>query len=200
MFAATQEPQLSGTVPQYNSTDENFKNQVSQALALKLNLKTQQHANEKMFRSLSGSGGRCLTLKQALEARAAVYDEAADPSWFVKGCDIGAKARNSKQRRVVRSQLIAAPLVVAQCGLQKMASLLYSGDASALEQFRLGERYTAAEMLKLLSRVPPIAVLKLFNKVKGSYLDRQFSKVAAELDFVQNVADLVSVNDQLNPS
>ena len=66
MFAATQEPQFSGTVPQYNSTDENFTNQVSQALALKLNLKTQQHANEKMFRSLSGSGGRCLTLKQAV--------------------------------------------------------------------------------------------------------------------------------------
>ena len=80
MFATTQESGLSGTGSRFISGDENFKNEVSQALALKLNLKTQQHANEKMFRSLAGSGGHCLTLKQAVQARAAVYDEAADPS------------------------------------------------------------------------------------------------------------------------
>ena len=101
---------------------------------------------------------------------------------------------------MVRSQLVAAPLIVAQCGLQKITSLLYSGDPTALERFRLGESYTAAELLKLLSRAPPMMVLKLFDRINGSYLDNQFSKVKADLDFVQSVADLVSVNDQLNPS
>ena len=80
MFATTQESGLSGTGSRFISGDDNFKNVVSQALALKLNLKTQQHANEKMFRSLAGSGGHCLTLKQVVQERAAVYDEAADPS------------------------------------------------------------------------------------------------------------------------
>ena len=46
--------------------EDNFKSEVSQALALKLILKTQQLANEKMLRSLVKSGGRCLTLKQAV--------------------------------------------------------------------------------------------------------------------------------------
>ena len=40
-------------------------------------------------------------LKEAVEARAKVYDEVVDPSWFVKSCDIGVKAKQSRQRRAV---------------------------------------------------------------------------------------------------
>ena len=80
-FANAPEEGLAGTGLEYNTRfEENFRTEVSQALALKLNLKTQQHANEKMLRSLVKAGGRCLTLKQAVQARAAVYDEVADPS------------------------------------------------------------------------------------------------------------------------
>ena len=109
-------------------SNDNFRSEVSQALALKLNLKTQQHANEKVLHEIVKSGGRCRTLKQAVQARAAVYDDVTEASWFVKNYDIGAKARLSKQRRIVRSQLIAAPLVVAQCGLRNICSMLTSGD------------------------------------------------------------------------
>ena len=118
----------------------------------------------------------------------------------MKGCDIGAKARKSKQRRVVRSQLIAAPLLLTQIGLRKIMSLVYSGDASVLERLRLAERYAVAELLKVLCLAPPISVLKLLNKVSGSELGQKLGMLAEELDFVQSVADLVSVNDQLNPS
>ena len=60
--------------------DDSFNTEVSQALALQLNLKTQQHANEKVLREIVKSGGLCRTLKQAVQARTAVYDETANPS------------------------------------------------------------------------------------------------------------------------
>ena len=127
-FAKCPQGDLTGRSLQVNHSDDSFKSEVSQALALKLNLKTQQHANEKVLHELVKSGGRCRTLKQAVQARAAVYDEVADPSWFVKNCDIGAKAQLSRQRRVVRSQLITAPLVVAQSGFRNICSMLSTGD------------------------------------------------------------------------
>ena len=63
-----------------NSSTEQFHNEFSQAVALKLNLKTQQHANEKMLRILMGTGGQRAVLKQAVQARAAVYKQIVDPS------------------------------------------------------------------------------------------------------------------------
>ena len=60
--------------------DDNFQTEVSQALALKLDLKTRQHANDKMLGRLIQSGGECSSLKQAVQARAAIYGEVGDPS------------------------------------------------------------------------------------------------------------------------
>ena len=79
-FARYPEADLSGRGSQDNDLDDNFRSEVCQALALKLDLKTQQHANEKVLHEIVKSGGRCRTLKQAVQARAAVYDETADPS------------------------------------------------------------------------------------------------------------------------
>ena len=70
---------VSGRVCDHN-LDDSFKTEVSQALAIKLNLKTKQHANKKVLHKLVQSGGKCTSLKQALQARAAVYGEVADPS------------------------------------------------------------------------------------------------------------------------
>ena len=50
------------------------------ALALKLNLKTRQQANEKVLLSLVKSGGKNAGLKQVLQARAAVYGSLLDPT------------------------------------------------------------------------------------------------------------------------
>ena len=118
----------------------------------------------------------------------------------MQGQDISAKARTSSLRRSVRSQLIAAPLVVAQAGLHNLRSLLCHGDCRVLDSLRLGERYSIAETLKLLARAPPLSVLKLMNKVSASEVCSQPAKVAAELDFVQESADLVATKDSLNPS
>ena len=60
--------------------DDKFQTEVSQALALKLNLKTRQHANVKMLGRLIQSGAECSSLKQAVQARTAIYGEVGDPS------------------------------------------------------------------------------------------------------------------------
>ena len=74
------EAAASGMGTRINNTDNNFRQEVTQALAIKLNLKTQQHANEKVLRNIVATGGRCGTLKQAVQARAAVYNESVDPT------------------------------------------------------------------------------------------------------------------------
>ena len=74
------ETAASGVGSENSITDNNFRQEVPQALAIKLNLKTHQHANEKVLRSIVATGGRCRTLKQAVQARAAVYDESVDPT------------------------------------------------------------------------------------------------------------------------
>ena len=74
------EAAASGIGTDLNHTDNKFRQAVTQALAIKMNLKTHQHANEKVLRNIVATGGRCGTLKQAVQARAAVYNEAVDPS------------------------------------------------------------------------------------------------------------------------
>ena len=74
------EAAASGIGTELNHTDNKFRQAVTQALAIKMNLKTHQHANEKVLRNIVATGGRCGTLKQAVQARAAVYNEAVDPS------------------------------------------------------------------------------------------------------------------------
>ena len=51
-----------------------FNEQVSQALALKLNLSTHQHVNEKALEALRNGGAIRCSLKQTVQARAAIYD------------------------------------------------------------------------------------------------------------------------------
>ena len=64
----------------FSNVANNFKDQLSQALALQLNFKTTQQANEKALRSLLKSQGLATDLKQALQARAAVYGGLLDTS------------------------------------------------------------------------------------------------------------------------
>ena len=64
-FANDPVENLSGTDFGIRNASDNLKLEISRALALKLNLKTQQHANEKMFCNLAKTGGRCI-LKHAV--------------------------------------------------------------------------------------------------------------------------------------
>ena len=87
-------------------------------------------------------------------------------------------------RRSVRSQLIAAPLVVAQAGLHRLQVLLGGGNSPVLTSVRLGEYCSVAETLKILSSLPPMSVLKLLDQARAAELASLSATVASELDFV----------------
>ena len=103
-------------------------------------------------------------------------------------------------RRSVRAQLIAAPLIVAQAGLHRLQVLLGGGDSPVLTSVRLGEHYSVAETLKILSSLPPLSVLKLLNRARAAELTSLSATVASDIDFVQSTVDLVAAMDSLNPS
>ena len=73
---------------------EPFKDAFAQALALKLNLTTTQRANEKALKDITKSSGATADLKQALQARAALYGELLEPSYFAKNSDLSLKANS----------------------------------------------------------------------------------------------------------
>ena len=54
--------------------------EINQALALKLDLKTTQKANEKALASIITSRGSATDLRQALQARAAIYENLLSPA------------------------------------------------------------------------------------------------------------------------
>ena len=60
--------------------EDNFRDELTQALALKLNFKTTQQANEKALANLINKKGTATDLKQMLQARAALYGQLLDPS------------------------------------------------------------------------------------------------------------------------
>ena len=63
----------------YRRGDE-LKDKFAHALALKLNFATTQRANEKALKDLRDSNGSAAGLRQALQARAALYGDLIDPS------------------------------------------------------------------------------------------------------------------------
>ena len=62
--------------------------------------------------------------------------------------DISGKAKSPLQRRRVRSQLIGAPLFLAQIGLNNIQKALSEGDPGELEIIKLADEGTMAELLQ----------------------------------------------------
>ena len=68
-----------------------------------------------------------------------------------------------------------------------------------LEEIRLGDHLSVAEMIKRIAEAPPLTVMKLIYSTSGDYCEEQLDKVLAELDFVQSVIDLVGAKTEINP-
>lgn len=79
-IACNAEAGAKGVFNLVSSGEDSFKEQVTQALALKLNLRTNQQANERSLLNLLKSKGLDGNLKQILQARAAVYGHQLEPS------------------------------------------------------------------------------------------------------------------------
>ena len=187
-----------GHVPSYENSQSTFNEQVSQALAIKLNLKTIQHANERALEKLvkeTRSGG----LKQTLQARAAIYNNVLDPAWFCKSYDLSSKLKTMKERRQARALLAGAPVLTTQLGLNEIQMTLAEGDDHALESFRVHTVGTAAQFTKMLSRATPAGMLKLIKPQVWATLTTGLKRMEESLEFTQSLLNLIGEKPALNP-
>ena len=141
-----------GTFSNLSQGGEPFKDELAQALALKLNLTTTQRTNEKALTDLTKASGRSTGLKQALQARAALYGNLLDPNWLVRNSDLSSKT----------TTLLGVVLLVAQLGAHEIRSLISSGQDEALKEIPLNPRGTAdsSRVLRGIGK-SPLGILKL---------------------------------------
>ena len=79
-IACNAESEARGVFDLASQGKDSFNEQIGQVLAIKLNLKTNQQANEKVLLSLVKSDGKSAGLEQTLQARAAVYGNLLEPA------------------------------------------------------------------------------------------------------------------------
>ena len=73
------------------------------------------------------------------------------------------------------------------------------GNTEALKTILMGTQLTAAEFLKILSSLPPLAILRLCNQEVGDYVGAHLLRQAEDLDYVQDVISASGRNAELNP-
>ena len=74
------------------------------------------------------------------------------------------KANDLRKRRLARSQLIGAPLFIAQLGAYEIRQDLISGKEDILDKIGPHTVGTAAEFKKALGQAPPLEIIKFVNK------------------------------------
>ena len=78
----------------------------------------------------------------------------------MRNYDLSAKAKDLQRRRLARSQLIGAPLFLAQMGAHEIRQELTSGKNNILGNIQPHNVGTAAEFKKALGMAPPLDVIK----------------------------------------
>ena len=96
--------------------------------------------------------------------------------------------------------LAAAPLFDAQLGALEIRKEMMLGDVGALRNLRLGATMTVGQVLKQLSKAPPIAILKLCNRATGDAIMESSLQHGEDLDFTQDVLTTVGNRTELNPA
>ena len=139
-------------------------------------------------------------VQEVLQRRAKLYDEGLDPKWFSYDSDLGKKAKSTQDRNKARALLAAAPLMVAQQGALELRKIMIEGDRSILSGLQLEEKTTVGQVLNKLKTLPPLAILKLCNKEVGDLVKENLLQHSDDLDFVQDVLDLVGSHSALTPT
>ena len=174
-------------------------NQIQLALALKMGLNGPQQVKERALHNVLTDKSARGDMKQVLQSRAEIYNDALDPNWFQANVDLGGKAKSLRQKNQARSQLAGAPLLVAQLGALEFRKWLMAGDPTGLSRIRLGTQATMAEFIKQLGRASPLAVLKLcFGTDKYDFPDCLL-QLADDLDFTQDTLNAAGESLELNP-
>jgi hypothetical protein len=139
-------------------------------------------------------------LQEVLRERAKIYGKHLDPSWFSHGFDLGGKLKSRQEKNVARSMLVGAPLMVAQKGAQTLRKKMIEGDSQILQNLQMDTPTTLAQVLDQLKAVPPLAILNLCNKEIGAFVTENLLQHSEDLDYVQDVLNVVGSYSELTPT
>ena len=94
--------------------------------------------------------------------------------------------------------LVGAPLFAAQLGAHKIRKLLSSGGDPV--NFDLAAVGTAGQFIKALGKMSPLNVLRLIEKTNEKSLTDALLQHADDLDYVQNLLNLIGSETGVNPA
>ena len=172
--------------------------QLQRELAVKMELSGSQLKQRPLAAILASNPGRSV-LTKVLQCRAEIYGDSQDPKMFIKNSDLGGKSRTIMSRNNARSLLASAPLLVAQIGALELNEYLMQGNDAVLNELRLDMKMTLAELFSKLKCVPPLTIIKLFNRSLADSIKENLLKHSGDLDFVQDVLSSVASHTALNP-
>ena len=95
--------------------------------------------------------------------------------------------------------LAGAPLFAVQLRELEFRQKMVHGNTDALKNIRLGTQLSAMEFLKIMSSLPPLALLRLCNQEVGDYVGAHLLRQAEDLDYVQSVISATGRTAVLNP-
>ena len=139
-------------------------------------------------------------LVEVLRSREKIYGKHLDPSWFSYSSDLGGIVKSNQEKNLARSMLVGAPLMVAQKGAQTLRKKLMEGDSQILQNLQMDTPTTLAQVLKQLQSVPPLTLLNLCNKEKGEFVIENLLQHSEDLDYVQDVLNIVGSHSELTPT
>ena len=113
---------------------------------------------------------------------------------------MSSKAKDIRKRRLARSQLIGAPLFLAQLGAHEIRQELTSGKENTLDNIQPQTLGTAAEFQKALGLAPPLDVIKFVNKYAFEKISESLLQHADDLDYLQELVTSLGEKTELNPS
>ena len=103
-----------------------------------------------------------------------------------------------RKRRLARSMLVGAPILLAQLATHSVQEVFANGEES-IQGFDMATKGTAKQFMPMLSKASPLAVLRLIINGSEANIKRGLSQVAECLNHTQHVVNSVGDKPRLNP-
>ena len=78
--------------------------------------------------------------------------------------------------------LLGGPLFLAQLESSDISEAVHSGDRTALQTIKMGTVITGGQLIKALSNVPLVDVLRFINRTKANSVSSSLTKLQHDLN------------------
>ena len=95
--------------------------------------------------------------------------------------------------------LASAPVLTAQLGINGVEVVMKKGDYSIVWGMDLAARGTAGQLLKALSKAPPLEIIRLVNREVYERIRQGLAMSKSSLEYSQAVLNVLGHKPELNP-